>query len=426
MSTVTSSSSANVTRLLPHVTCPHCWNEFPPQDSYWISEHQELIGDERFSETSVEQLRFLPSHFTPDGQAIDARGFTCYRLACPRCHLEVPRSMLEMKPIFISIFGAPASGKTYFLGAMTHMLRQVLPLRFSMDFFDAEASMNRMLKSYESDMFVNREPDKACIPNSLIRKTEQSNEELYSTVRFQSQTVTYTKPFIFNLSPNDRHKNSESAALKASICLYDNAGESFQPGQDRVDNPVTRHMSKARLLCFMFDPLQDVRFLQRNGLAGDNYQQRALSNQEEIFQEAAGRIRRYAQIPQTKKHDAPLVVIVTKSDRWGHLLGPLNPINEPYVADKTGKKHAIDIRHVRKVSDATRELLLRSTPEIVTAAESFAREVVYIPISTFGHEALHGTSEGQIRPRDINPVWVSVPIVFALGEWFTGYIPTVR
>jgi hypothetical protein len=37
--------------------------------------------------------------------------------------------MLEMEPLFLSILGAPASGKSYFLTAMTWQLRQALPLR---------------------------------------------------------------------------------------------------------------------------------------------------------------------------------------------------------------------------------------------------------------------------------------------------------
>ena len=43
--------SANVIRMgggIPiraRLTCPHCWNEFSPDQILWIAEHSDLIGD---------------------------------------------------------------------------------------------------------------------------------------------------------------------------------------------------------------------------------------------------------------------------------------------------------------------------------------------------------------------------------------------
>ena len=76
-------------RLLTQVTCPHCWETFPPEQVLWISEHVELLGDPMLG--PERQQRFLPSRFTVDGDAIDAQGMTCRSLACPHCHLAVPR-----------------------------------------------------------------------------------------------------------------------------------------------------------------------------------------------------------------------------------------------------------------------------------------------------------------------------------------------
>ena len=59
-------------RLLTRVTCPHCWETFPPEQVLWISEHVELLGDPMLG--PERQQRFLPSRFTVDGDAIDARG----------------------------------------------------------------------------------------------------------------------------------------------------------------------------------------------------------------------------------------------------------------------------------------------------------------------------------------------------------------
>ncbi len=71
---------------------------------------------------------------------------TSRSLACPKCHLPIPRAMLEMESLFISILGAPASGKSYFLTAMTWQLRQILPLNFKIAFTDADPESNRALE----------------------------------------------------------------------------------------------------------------------------------------------------------------------------------------------------------------------------------------------------------------------------------------
>lgn len=108
--------------LQARVTCPHCWHHFPPEETLWISQHPDLLGDARLG--GDHQRRFLPARFTVEGDAIDAKGFPCQSLACPNCHLSVPRALLELQPLFASILGAPASGKSYFLAAMTWQLRQ--------------------------------------------------------------------------------------------------------------------------------------------------------------------------------------------------------------------------------------------------------------------------------------------------------------
>ena len=157
-------------KLLPQVTCPHCWERFPPQEVLWVSEHVDLLGDTFLG--PEQQQRFLPSRYTLQGDAIDARGMTCRGLACPRCHLSVPRAMMEMEPLFISILGAEASGKSYFLTAMTWQLRQVLPLHFKLAFTDADMESNQVLNECEQSLFLNPMESEVVSLDSLIPKTD--------------------------------------------------------------------------------------------------------------------------------------------------------------------------------------------------------------------------------------------------------------
>jgi len=124
--------------LLRRMTCPHCWKAFAPEEVLWISMHPDLVGDPRLDgprqdgskPLNPKSRRFLPSRFTVEGEAIDVRGHVCHDLACPHCHLAVPRAFLEFEPTFVSILGTPGCGKSFYLAALTWEMRSLLPARF--------------------------------------------------------------------------------------------------------------------------------------------------------------------------------------------------------------------------------------------------------------------------------------------------------
>ena len=126
--------------ILPQVTCPNCWHTFPPEEALWIAQHPDLNEDEKLG--ADHSLRFLPSRFNLEGAAIDARGYPCHELACPECHLKVSRQLFEIPPFFLSILGAPSSGKSYLLAAMTWRMREAFPQHFLMSFEDCDAEAN--------------------------------------------------------------------------------------------------------------------------------------------------------------------------------------------------------------------------------------------------------------------------------------------
>jgi len=417
--------------LLERVTCPHCWEVFPLERLLWISEHNDLLDDPLLGRG--EQQRFLPTRFTVDGDAIDARGFPCHALACPRCHLGIPRPLLELEPIFMSIFGATGSGKSFLLASMTWQLRQIMGPKFLMSFSDADPIFNLKLNEYEDSLFLNPRPNELVPLRMLIDRTDVQGD-LYDTVSYGTQTVSYPRPFLFSMQPQAGHPNAEDAARHGRVvCLYDNAGESFQPGKDVVSNPVTRHMAHSRALFFVFDPTQDNRFRDRisdlAGAAAPGVRQQ--SRQEPVLQEAAARIRRHAKLRQTEKHNRPLIVILTKYDVWMHLLEPMlgdeiegEPWKPAAPGDRSGSPlHAIDVPRVERMSTVVRALLLKLCPEVVAAAESFAKEVVYLPSSAVGWSA-EVNSEGMmsIRPSETRPVWVTIPFLYALYRWSPGLI----
>jgi hypothetical protein len=411
-------------RLVPKVTCPHCWNQFPPDQILWVSQHSELIGDSVLG--PEKPRRFLPTRFTLSGQALDSKGMACQALACPRCHLFIPRSVLDIEPLFISIIGGPKTGKSYFLASLTWELRRVLGSQFGLSFSDADTVSNQVLNEYEATLFLPEDPDRLV----AIRKTELEGE-LYDQVSLGGHLMVLPRPFLFNLRPLPTHPHAaQREACSRVLCMYDNAGEHFQPGMDRTGSPVTQHLARSRALIFLFDPTQDPRFREQcRGLSNDPQlgQSRTTQRQETLLVEAALRVRRFTNLPPNAKHNRPLIVVVPKSDVWGQLVGE-DVISEPIRPNAvTGGLSAVDTARIERVSSLLRALLLRSTPEVVAAAEDFCEHVIYIPISALGKSPEESAiGEGKsglfVRPGDIAPRWAAVPILYMLSKWTTGMV----
>src|SRR5207245_1560450 len=98
------------------------------------------------------------------------------------------------------------------------------------------------------------------------------------------------------------------------------------------------------------------------------------SRQESVLQEAATRVRRHTGLPHNAKHNHPLVVVVTKYDAWAQLLG-----GDPKVP--AIRNDRLDLDCIEQRSKALKELLFRTCPEIVSAAQNFAEQVLYVPVS---------------------------------------------
>jgi hypothetical protein len=149
--------------------------------------------------------------------------------------------------------------------------------------------------------------------------------------------------------------------------------------------------------------------------------------QEAVLSEAAARVRRYAGLGQSQKHQRPLIVVVTKFDSWKHLLAGAT-LPAVRVANMAGTQSAVSLEGVEDVSKLVRGLLWKISPEVVSAAESFASHVLYIPISATGRgpEVDPQTGAWGFRPKDIKPIWVEVPMLYSLARWTQGLVPYIK
>ena len=416
-------SISSVGSLLAQLTCPNCCQRVAPDQLLFIARHESLVGDPVAGATAYR--RFRPSRFNTGGDALDPRGTPCHQVACPHCHLEIARPLLELPAFFLSIVGAPASGKSYFLAAMTWEMRNHCP-RLGLTFADGDPAANHELQRYEQTLFMNGEPDTPV----ALRKTEVQGEQLYQSIEFDGQPQTFPRPFLFTARPHhdDQGSTSKEARRPLAVVLYDNAGEHFLPGEDRVATPVTLHVARSAAICFLFDPTQDARFRSRCRADDPQLQhgarpgaETAGTRQETILNEMIARVRRYRGLRETERHNRPLIMILAKADIW---LPEAMLVDEPLTADESPR---LDTKRVEDASAQSRQILQTHCPEVVAAAEAFSPQVTYVPVSSLGcspelvdrgEQSFYG-----IRPAHIQPRWVTVPMLCALHKTAPHLLP---
>ncbi|MDR1479934.1 MAG: hypothetical protein LBJ00_13450 [Planctomycetaceae bacterium] len=422
MSTPNTASKSPRIKIKPQISCPHCWHEFPSDRILFISESPDLLGDSKLGD--AEQLRFLPYRFGVSGTAFDVHGASCYKLACPNCHLQVPRQLLHTPSFFISIVGAPAAGKSYFFASMVWQLRKTMTRDFSMNFTDADPALNKRIRDYEMKQFMGGNDPNVPV---AIEKTDIQGD-IYNNTLIDGHLTSLAQPFSFTISPLPSYPFPQRAeSVTQAVCMYDNAGESFLPGADNISQPVTRHLATSDAILFLFDPTQDLRFKnackkvvkdpQMNASLGGDVRKSEV-NQSTVLTEMITRIKTQSHIATNEKIKTPLIIVLTKFDAWSQLI-EFPHYNNPWRQAKNYATNIYDVNCVNEYSQSLRKLLLELIPDLVGTAEAHAELVTYIAVSATGTSPEIGTPDKDgkrpllYRPANIKPVWVEVPFFHA-------------
>lgn len=381
--------------------CPYCRTVSDLEDVLSVSVSPSLIGDPVLGQG--EQVRFLPSQFTNAGLALDSEGGVCTEIACPRCHMALPRTLLETPQIVMSVVGAAGSGKSVFLASSMWQCRQLLGRLFGVSFMDLDPVANRWINAYEEKLFFQEDDQKL----QQIAKTEINASNVCRPVKLDGDDVLLPLPSFFQL-------RSKTLSKPQSLVVYDSAGEHFRAGADTQSSAVTLNMLNADSLFFLFDPSADPRFrpmLDRGNGTACNYAQR----QDVLLAEMAARIRRHMGNKSEMRLTKPLIFGISKADLLRHHL----PLEVELYKELGPRQYALDFGALKKVSEETKSLLMDVVPEVVATAQDIAEEIWFVPISSLGHNPMN---EG-VRPCDIKPQWTELPVVFTLAK--KGLIPSV-
>ncbi|MCB1120261.1 MAG: hypothetical protein KJT03_01830, partial [Verrucomicrobiae bacterium] len=376
--------------------CTHCWSPVFDDELLSIASHESLRGDPVLG--GEEMLRFKPKKFDPRRIPLDEAGSPCPEYACPNCRLKVIRGLGQLPQAFISVFGSPGAGKSYFLSVLTDQLPRKALENWNVLWEDPDPTLNAPLNDMRHRLFSAQ-----FATDAYLAKTSLDGHLYHKTVIHGRQTLL-PSPFTYIL---------EGQGKSQSITFYDNAGEQYQPGMDGIANPVTHHLAHAHLWCFLFDPSKDKTFREMLKRSGDPQLRRSFpkEDQELLLSELKSRVRTLHGLSPIGKLNTPMAFIIGKMDmlkEWD----PVSRLKDPWIGN------CLKAEIVEENSQMLREGLWKIAPTIVSRAEAVSEKVVYFASTTFGHSP-RVLKDGRLSPLPsfIKPIGVEVPIMWWLSCW---------
>lgn len=374
--------------------CPYCRTVSMIEDVLFVSTSPKLLGDNVLG--AGEQRRFLATQFTLNGLAIDSEGCVCSEIACPNCHMTIPRALLETSQLVLSVIGAAGAGKSVFLASSIWECRQQLNRKFGVSFMDLDPIANRWINSYEEKLFFQENVEEI----QQIEKTDLHSSNVSKSVIIDGDNILLPLPSFFQIRDN------KTKDIK-SLVVYDSAGEHFRAGGDIYGSAVTLNMINADVLFFMFDPSADPRFktlINKGTGTAQNYAQR----QDILLSEMLARIKRHCGNKGEDKLNKPLIIGISKAD----LLRDYLPLEEEVYKVIDKNIYGLDYKVLRKMSNKIEEFMIEIVPEVIETVHAIANDVWFMPVSSLGHNP---KKEG-VRPKEIKPIFVELPFVFMLAE----------
>lgn len=419
-------------------TCPHCWTSFQPHEAFFIAAHPELVGDPVLGEHVPKRLALKEVQITGNSTK-DPKGFPIEDRACPSCRLQVPTAMLAKQPLFMSMAGAPSSGKTYYITALIHALRQQLPRDFNLLFEYAISHDIKTIDDLISRLYAmgpSSNPDEPI----YLEKTEATGGATYNQITIEGQTVDLPKPFLFAVRPTPSHIDfaAKGKKLHQHLAFYDCAGEHFRYDYLRQTTKNTSrafgHFAHANALLFTYDPLQDQPAIQRLSQQSSDPQvreQRLISQQDKTLEAVVQQFRTLRKLSPTSRIKAPLLVCVQKYDVWGKLIPKWAQLDATSVVRfPSAGTSALDVQELNRHSLHIRKFLHDISPMFVAQAESHFSVVRYFAVSALGtsptsveidiEDEYGNRTKGTklcIRPRDMHSFRVTDPILWLLAQW---------
>jgi hypothetical protein len=327
-----------LTRLDPlrRIRCPFCFERFPAfelhlrcNDHYCKTDFAHMVEDPILSR-SLNGRRghsgagaALRSAWWVDPRADRRRGIrrhldwmvlpgtldcpNCHKPTdcrlCPRCHAQLPDSVVTLDAGHIAIFGPQSVGKTTFITVLIHELdHRVGPENG----FILEPLTDEIRERYE------REYHELTYGGSQFGIGEDLHAESYRRSHSATPSLETSRsvlqPLVYRLT---RTRGGRRASTLLSF--FDTAGEDWEMNIDLLRGEA-RYLGLARGLLFLVDPLR---------LREVAHDRRLRLTEKESRVPAAdylNDIRKLTTFFPRSPVQTPLAIVLNKLDRWGELM----------------------------------------------------------------------------------------------------------
>jgi len=388
-------------------TCPFCLEKFDATQAKAIAVHEDLRGDRLLGPDAM--LRFPPTNFVL-GQPKDASGNPCPEKACPHCHQKLLPNFFEISSKIISLVGSARSGKSYLLAVLALYLPDFLAAGLKIRWEDHDPEGNILLNDLKNRLLAANDPEGAAIAKTAVGGVT------YMNVHLRGRTVSMPRPFSYQIGKESRER-------LVSI-FYDNAGEHFTPQISTDQNPGALHVSKAAGIMFLYDPLGNPSIksrLRALGVEDPQIESDFADYQAIILAEMKTRIAKMRNLGPDAQLDVPLAFLVGKYDAWADIFE--SPSSKPRQVVHEGK---LDLKAIEDNSWLARTFLNEFCPAVVQNAEALAPNIMYFPISAFGHSPVPTAKGFAPDPKRIRPMLVEAPVLWLMRHIRPDLVPVLE
>lgn len=364
--------------------CPYCYKESKMSEVDFRCTNKQCTGEENdeklaayMGQASVVTLKAFSSKKKglgikmPEYAECPVCGVTTGIRLCPYCHNPLPQATTDGNDMIISIIGARDSGKSNYVGVLTHELQYRVSNKFDFSFGMIKESNEQYKERFGRWLYPEQYGQRSGAGQAhTVPRTE---------AHIKGRTITMSPPIVCELG-----KRIGKKIERYSLSFLDSAGEDFE---DPVAmSTVMPYIAHSKGIIFLLDPMQIPNV--RNQLAASVVQQCSSTqigeviSHGDVISNVAELIRTNKKMKKGKVIDIPVVVAFSKFDALKSIVDSSDKLWKDSPHADLGAFDCIDLQMVSE--EMIGLLSMWGLADFIDKVKTEFSNVVYLPCSAFG------------------------------------------